>query len=89
MNLEELKEKHEELVNIILTEEEQLIQTHKNVLNEQVDLIKKQMTLLGDVDRPGSDIDEYIFGLEGILSSQLEFMKDLKNKLTSFKGHIS
>jgi len=34
MDLEELKEKHEELVNVILTEEEQLIQTHKNVLND-------------------------------------------------------
>lgn len=47
------------------------------------------MTLLGDVDWPGSDIDEYIFGLEGILTTQLEFIKDLKTRLTSFKGHIS
>lgn len=46
------------------------------------------MSLLGDVDRPGSDIDEYIFGLEGILGTQLDFIKDLKNRLTSFKGHI-
>jgi len=69
MNLEELKTKHEELVNIIITEEEDLVQTHKNVLDDQVDLIKKQMTLLSDVDRPGSDIDQYIFGLESILNS--------------------
>jgi len=34
MNIEELKEKHEGLVNIILTEEEQLIQTHKAVLDD-------------------------------------------------------
>lgn len=46
------------------------------------------MSLLGDVDWPGSDIDEYIFGLEGILGTQLDFIKDLKNRLTSFKGHI-
>jgi len=27
------------------------------------------MSLLADVDKPGSDIEEYIYGLDGILNS--------------------
>ena len=37
-----------------------------------VEVIKQEMLLLHNVDRPGSDVDEYVKGLDSLLLSKME-----------------
>lgn len=64
MNIDELKEKHEAMVNIILSEEEELLTLHWKHIDDNVELVKRQMSILNEVDKPGSDVDEYIYSLD-------------------------
>lgn len=88
MDIEELKQKHEFMVNVILTEEEELLTMHWKHIDENVELVKKQMSILNEVDKPGSDVEEYIYSLDHILTSHMDMIKNIKNKLTSFRGHL-
>ena len=64
MDIQELKQKHESMVNIILTEEEELLTLHWKHIDENVELVKWQMSILNEVDKPGSDVEEYIYSLD-------------------------
>lgn len=56
-DLEKLCENHERLVNLILQEEEDLLQKHRVHIDDNVDVVKKEMLLLHEVDKPGSDVE--------------------------------
>jgi len=62
-----LKVEHEGLVNQILTEEESLLKSHRQHIDDNVELFKGQMQMLNDVDKPGSDVESYTHNLEGVL----------------------
>jgi kinesin family protein 2/24 len=47
------------------------------------------MNILNEVDKPGSDVEEYINNLDHILTQHLEMIKNLKNKVTTFRGHLN
>jgi kinesin family protein 2/24 len=47
---------HERLVEVILEEEEELIGSHRQHIDDLVDMVKQEMILLNEVDKPGSDI---------------------------------
>lgn len=46
------------------------------------------MALLTEVDKPASDIDEYVDNLDSILTHKLELINALKEKLLLFKNHL-
>lgn len=46
------------------------------------------MMLLHEVDKPGSDVDEYVDSLDSILSHKLDIISILKNRLQTFKSHL-
>lgn len=46
------------------------------------------MVLLHEVDKPASDIDEYVESLDSMLTHKLETITMLKNKLNRFRGHL-
>jgi len=73
-SLEVLKEKHEKLVNKILQEEDELLSTHWTCIDDSVNLVKREMVLLHDVDKPGSDVEEYIRSLDEILLKKLDMI---------------
>jgi len=87
-DLQILNQKHEQLINIILTEEEEVISSHRQHIDDMVDLIKQEMILLHDVDRPASDIDEYVENLDGILAHKLDLIVTLRSRLTKFREHL-
>jgi kinesin family protein 2/24 len=87
-DLQILNQKHEQLINVILTEEEEVISSHRQHIDDMVDLIKQEMVLLHDVDRPASDIDEYVENLDAILAHKLEIITTLKSRLTRFREHL-
>jgi kinesin family protein 2/24 len=37
-----------------------LINSHRRHIDEVVDLVKEEMVLLNDVDKPGSDVEDYV-----------------------------
>jgi len=51
---------HENLIKVILEEEEELIQEHRQHVDNSVDIVKKDMELLHAVDQPASDIEVYV-----------------------------
>jgi len=46
------------------------------------------MVLLHEVDKPASDIDEYVENLDTMLDQKLEMINALKGKLSRFRGHL-
>ena len=46
------------------------------------------MALLHDVDKPASDIDEYVDSLDAIFIHKLELITGLRSKLVKFKEHL-
>lgn len=58
---------HESLIKVILEDEEELIATHRNHIDNVVDIVKKDMALLELVDKPSSDIESYVKQLDAIL----------------------
>lgn len=45
---------------MILSEEESIIASHRQHIDDMVELVKQEMMLLHEVDKPGSDVDEYV-----------------------------
>ena len=88
VNIEELSEKHEQLIGIILAEEEDLINSHRKMIDEMVDMIKHQMALLSDVDKPGSDVDHYVRELDSVLNIKEDMIKGIREKLRVFNEHL-
>lgn len=87
-NLYLLSQKHEQIIAVILAEEEDTINSHRQHIDELVELVKQEMMLLHEVDKPGSDVDEYVTNLDAILTHKLEVVTGLKSKLQSFKSHL-
>lgn len=46
------------------------------------------MVLLHEVDKPGSDIDEYVESLDTVLTHKIELITMLKSKLKNFREHL-
>ena len=44
--------------------------------------------LLHDVDKPGSDIEEYLDSLDAILSHKIDIINLLSKKIKDFRGHL-
>ena len=88
INMEELSEKHEQLIGVILAEEEDLINSHRKMIDEMVDMIKHQMGLLNEVDKPGSDVDNYVRELDTVLSIKEDMIKNIREKLRNFNDHL-
>ena len=73
---------------MILEEEEELINSHRQHIDDVVDLVKQEMTLLHEVDKPGSDIEEYVSSLDAILLHKLELVTVMRQRLTEFYCHL-
>jgi predicted RNase H-like nuclease (RuvC/YqgF family) len=46
------------------------------------------MQLLQEVDKPGSDVEEYARSLDGILSQKMEVISALRSRLNEFQTHL-
>ena len=69
IDIEEMAKAHDELINVILEEEELVIQAHRTQIESTMDLVKKEMSLLAEVDKPGSAIDLYVNRLADVLGT--------------------
>lgn len=79
---------HERLIEQILEEEEQLINGHRKHIDDVVDLVKNEMTILNEVDKPGSDVDQYVKGLDKLLMEKVYMILDMRKTLVNFHTHL-
>ena len=87
-DLQEMSENHEKLINLILSEEEELISAHREHIDKMVGVIKGEMSILHNVDQPGSDVDEYVIALKSMLEQQANCITAIQSKLESFTCHL-
>ena len=76
---------HEDLINVILKEEDNFITEHKNHIDSMVKTIKDEMSGIHEVEKPGSNIEEYTDNLDKFLSKEIESIMNLKNRLNKFR----
>jgi len=73
---------------LILEEEEELISSHRQHIDDVVDLVKQEMMLLSEVDKPGSDVEEYVSSLDAILVHKMELIQVVRQRLLTFHKHL-
>jgi hypothetical protein len=87
-NLDQMYSDHNVLITKILSEEEDLIEKHKEHVNEIINVEKQEMQLIADVDRSGSDVEEYVQNLDKLLLDKLGKILELRKNLMSFNCHL-
>lgn len=51
-----------------------MINGHRQHIDDVVDLVKQEMMLLHEVDKPGSDVEEYVSSLDAILVHKMQLI---------------
>jgi len=83
-----LNQRHQHLINDILSEEEAVLSMHRQHIDDMVDCVKQEMNILNEVEKPASDIDEYVNNLDAILMHKIEMISMLRTKLQKFKSDL-
>ncbi|CAD7702002.1 unnamed protein product [Ostreobium quekettii] len=84
----ELLSQRDELMNAILEDEEQLISSHRALIEESMEVVRKEMTLLSEVDQPGSAIDQYVEQMDAILNHKMDMIQQMCGRLDAFKQKL-
>lgn len=79
---------HENLIDLILEEEEEVTNSHKEGIDYEVETVKEEMKLLYEVQKPNSDIKQYVETLHSILDQKIRMMTELKMKVEQFGEHL-
>jgi kinesin family protein 2/24 len=79
---------HEKLIEQILEEEEEVITGHRRHIDEVVDLVKQEMQLLNEVDKPGSDVEQYVASLDQLLKQKIAMITEMRKQLITFHTHL-
>lgn len=83
-----LGDDHEKLIEQILEEEEQLIFQHNQSCKSAIKIVEEEMSILKDVDKPGSDVENYVEKLDKILERKIDMMTDLRRRVLDFYKNI-
>ncbi|KAL0397059.1 UNVERIFIED_CONTAM: Kinesin-like protein KIN-13B [Sesamum calycinum] len=69
-------------------EEEELVNAHRKQVEETMDIVREEMNLLVEADRPGNQLDDYISRLNSILSQKAAGILQLQNRLARFQKRL-
>lgn len=83
-----LSEKHDQYIELILEEEENLIKQHEQHINETIETTKAEMQLRNEADKIGSNIEDYLDSLEGLLERKMGSIRKLQTKIGAIKGYL-
>ena len=84
----EMAAAHDDLINVILEEEEHVVSAHRAQIERAMELVKKEMGLLAEVDKPGSAIDVYVERLAEVLERKAASIAELAAKVKTFRAHL-
>lgn len=79
---------HENLIDLILEEEEEVTNSHKVQIDNEVETVKEEMKLIYEVQKPNSDIKQYVQTLHSVLDHKIRMMMELKQKVELFGEHL-
>jgi len=79
---------HDDLINVILEEEEEVVSAHRAQIEKAMELVKSEMGLLAEVDKPGSAIDVYVERLAEVLERKAASIAELAAKVKTFRAHL-
>eukprot|EP00792_Barthelona_sp_PAP020_P007736 TRINITY_DN3159_c4_g1_i1.p1 TRINITY_DN3159_c4_g1~~TRINITY_DN3159_c4_g1_i1.p1 ORF type:complete len:710 (-),score=227.46 TRINITY_DN3159_c4_g1_i1:380-2374(-) len=80
---------HKAIATEILDEQDNLIALHRQQVDIMMELMREEMILLNDVDRPGADVDNYVQNLNKILSQKAVVIRSLRDKVQSFQQRLT
>ncbi|XP_031092341.1 kinesin-like protein KIN-13B [Ipomoea triloba] len=72
-------------LNDLLKEEEDLVNAHRRLVEETMDIVREEMNLLVEADQPGNQLDHYVSQLNAILSQKAAGILKLQNRLAQFQ----
>ncbi|XP_020583463.1 kinesin-like protein KIN-13A [Phalaenopsis equestris] len=75
-------------INALLEEEEALIAAHRKEIESTMEIVREEMNLLAEVDRPGSQIDTYVSQLSFLLSRKAAGLAGLQARLARFQHRL-
>ncbi|KAG0482322.1 hypothetical protein HPP92_010406 [Vanilla planifolia] len=75
-------------INALLEEEEALISAHRKEIENTMEIVREEMNLLAEVDRPGSQIDSYVSQLNFLLSRKAAGLVSLQARLARFQHRL-
>ncbi|KAK9161563.1 hypothetical protein Syun_007904 [Stephania yunnanensis] len=75
-------------ISAILEEEEALIAAHRKEIEDTMEIVREEMTLLAEVDQPGSHIDNYVIQLSFVLSRKAAALVSLQARLARFQHRL-
>lgn len=78
----------DEETNALIEEEEALIAAHRKEIENTMEIVRGEMNLLAEVDRPGSQIDSYVSQLSFLLSRKAAGLVSLQSRLARFQHRI-
>jgi hypothetical protein len=73
---------------MILTEEEDLIEMHKQHVDDVINAEKTEMQLISEVEKSGSDIEDYVRNFDQMLVKKLNMITAVRRKLADFNAHL-
>ena len=83
-NVDEIKKKHEKILNEIIKEEENCVMTHKQHVDSMVEMLKIEMEEINNMQKPNSDIVSYIQRTKQIFNQQIQQIQFMNSKLDQF-----
>ncbi|WCJ42458.1 ATP binding microtubule motor family protein [Euphorbia peplus] len=75
-------------LNALLKEEEDLVSAHRKQVEETIDIVREEMNLLVEADKPGNLLDGYILKLNAILSQKSAGILQLQHRLSQFQRRL-
>ncbi|XP_057247032.1 kinesin-like protein KIN-13B [Beta vulgaris subsp. vulgaris] len=76
-------------LNALLKEEEDLVASHRGLIEETMELVREEMNLLIDAEQPGNHLDDYVSRLNSILSQKAAGILKLQSQLANFKQRLN
>lgn len=85
---QKISNEHEKLINMILEEEKDFRNEHKEHIDEMANLIKEEISNEREIDKPQSDLESYINVLSTIFKKEICKITKLNKRLGIFKNML-
>lgn len=81
----ELDNAHAELVNSILEESDNLVAEHRTHIEDTMELVRKEVNLVAEMDQPGGAVDVYVQELSEILELKVQHIANIQERIGRFQ----
>ncbi|CAH1439280.1 unnamed protein product [Lactuca virosa] len=75
-------------LNALLKEEEDLVDAHRKQVEDTMNIVRVEMNLLVEADKPGNQLDDYVAKLNTVLAQKAEAILQLQNRLAHFQKRL-